>query len=302
MAWSKRILTMSLRLSCLALVLIVPAAGAGPQAKYARPELLIEAGDLLKPQVARKFRILDARPAPKYEAGHIPGAFWVNHNVWAKAFNSDPSPEGWGKRIAALDIGSTDRPVVVYADDARAAARIWWILRYWGLQNVRLLNGGWQVWQEAGGKEEKGIREGAAGMLKVTAHPERLATMKQLLANLKDRRLSVLDARSQGEFCGDVKHAKRGGSIPEAVHLEWSDVLEAKSRRFKSAASLAKLFKDAGVDFTKPQVTFCQSGGRAAALAFALELMGAKEVRNYYRSWSEWGNVEDTPVVVPKKK
>src|SRR5262249_62178020 len=105
----------------------------GLQAKYARPELLIEAADLLKPEAAGKFRIVDARPAPKYQAGHIPGAFPVNHDVWSKAFNTDPSPANWGKRIAALDIGSTDRPVVVYADDVRDAARVWWILRYWGL-------------------------------------------------------------------------------------------------------------------------------------------------------------------------
>jgi thiosulfate/3-mercaptopyruvate sulfurtransferase len=48
-------------------------------------------------------------------------------------------------------------------------------------------------------------------------------------------------------------------------------------------------------------ITYCQSGGRAAVLAFGLELMGAKDVRNYYKSWAEWGNAPDTPVEVPKK-
>jgi thiosulfate/3-mercaptopyruvate sulfurtransferase len=294
---------MSLRLVCLALLVTAPtAAGAGLKAKYARPDLLLEPAELLKPEVAKKFRILDARPRPKYQAGHIPGAFWVNHALWSKAFNSDPSPEDWGKRIAALDIGGTDRPVVVYADDVREAARIWWILRYWGLTDVRLLNGGWRVWQESGGPEEKGDREVAGGTLKVTAHPERLATRGQLLRNLKEKTLSVLDARSAGEYCGETKKAERGGSIPAATHLEWSDVLDPKSRRFKAPATLAKLFKDAGVDLKRPQVTYCQSGGRAAVLAFALELMGANEVRNYYRSWAEWGNAADTPVVTPKKR
>ena len=102
--------------------------------------------------------------------------------------------------------------------------------------------------------------------------------------------------------CTDLKKAERGGSIPGATHLEWSDVLDPKTRRFKTPATLAKLFKDAGVNLGRPQVTYCQSGGRAAVLAFALELMGAREVRNYYRSWSEWGNAADTPVVTPKKK
>ncbi len=293
---------MSLRLSCLALLLAAPAARAGLEAKYSRPELLIEATDLMKPEVARKFRIVDTRRGPKYQAGHIPGAFPVNAAAWAKAFNSDRGAADWGKRIAALDIGGTDRPVVVYGDDVRDAARVWWILRYWGLKDVRLLNGGWRAWQAAGGKEETGDRELAGGTLRVTAHPELLATKEQLLANLKEKKATVLDARSQGEYCGDVKFAKRGGSIPGAVFLEWSDVLEPKSGRFKPAASLAKLFKDAGLDLRKPQVTYCQSGGRAAVLAFALELMGARGVRNYYRSWAEWGNAEDTPVATPKKR
>lgn len=295
---------MSLRLTCLALLLLAPAARAGDRPKYARPDLLIEPAALRMPEVAKKFRVVDARPAPQYQAGHIPGAFWVHATDWSKAFNADPSRADWGKRLAALDIGGADQPVVVYAEDVREAARVWWILRYWGLKDVRLLNGGWAAWQEAGGREEKGDREVAGGTLKVQAHPERLATKAQLLKDLraKEQRFSVLDARSEGEYCGDKKLAKRGGAIPGAKRVEWSDVLTAKIARFKRPAELAKLFHDAGVDLKRPQVTYCQSGGRAAVLAFALELMGAPEVRNYYRSWAEWGNATDTPVVAPKKK
>jgi thiosulfate/3-mercaptopyruvate sulfurtransferase len=65
---------------------------------------------------------------------------------------------------------------------------------------------------------------------------------------------------------------------------------------------LTKLFRDAGIDPARPATTYCQSGGRAAVLAFVVELMGGKEVRNYYRSWSEWGNADDTPIEKPKKK
>jgi thiosulfate/3-mercaptopyruvate sulfurtransferase len=62
------------------------------------------------------------------------------------------------------------------------------------------------------------------------------------------------------------------------------------------------LFKEHEISLKEPSVTYCQSGGRAAVMAFALELMGAGDVRNYYRSWNEWGNDADTPVVTPKKK
>ena len=132
------------------------------------------------------------------------------------------------------------------------------------------------------------------------AHLDRLATKEQVVGYVKDKDRQIIDARSGKEFCGEDKRAKRGGAIPAAKHLEWSDLLD-KDGRFKSADELAKLFKEHEISVKEPAVTYCQSGGRAAVMAFALELMGAKDVRNYYRSWSEWGNDPDTPVVVPKK-
>ena len=97
-----------------------------------------------------------------------------------------------------------------------------------------------------------------------------------------------------------VRRAKRGGAIPGARHLEWSDAIDAKTHRFKSAYELSKLLQDAGIDPSKPCTTYCQSGGRAAVMAFTLELMGGKDVRNYYKSWAEWGNAADTPIEKPK--
>ncbi len=108
--------------------------------------------------------------------------------------------------------------------------------------------------------------------------------------------------RSESEYCGEANTAKRNGAIPGAVHKEWTEVIDKKTQRFKSPEALAKLFKEAGVDLDRSSVTYCQSGGRAAVMAFTLELMGVKSVRNYYRSWSEWGNEEDTPVEKPRAK
>jgi thiosulfate/3-mercaptopyruvate sulfurtransferase len=300
---TKKVTGMGVRLAWLALLL--PAwAAAGDSSPYPRPELLMEPAELAKPEVAKKFHVLDARPWAKYKAGHIPGAFWVDHAAWSAAFNTDPAAESWGKRLGAAGLDRLDRRVVVYADDVREAARVWWILRYWGLKDVRLLNGGWQGWLAAGSATAKWtpVGDGERKTPPLTAHPERLATMKLLLDALKEKRFSILDARSEREYCGDMRLAKRGGSIPGATHLEWSALLDKKTQRFKSAGELRKLFKDAGVDPARPTITYCQSGGRAAVLAFGLELMGAKGVRNYYRSWSEWGNAEDTPVATPKKK
>jgi thiosulfate/3-mercaptopyruvate sulfurtransferase len=72
--------------------------------------------------------------------------------------------------------------------------------------------------------------------------------------------------------------------------------------RFKPAPELAKIFQEAGIDLKRPAITYCQSGGRASVVAFALELMEADAVRDYYRRWAEWGNAEDTPIARPKGK
>ena len=192
---------------------------------------------------------------------------------------------------------------MVYDDNlSKDAARIWYVLRYWGFDDVRVLNGGWKAWLAAGGKPGKDTpAPEPTNTLKLKPEPERLATKAQVLDLLKGKPPQIVDARSEGEFCGTEETAKRNGAIPGALHLEWSDTLDKDTGKFKSADELATLFEKAGIDPAKPSVTYCQSGGRAAVLAFTLELMGGKDVRNYYRSWSEWSNDPDTPVVKPQK-
>ena len=112
----------------------------------------------------------------------------------------------------------------------------------------------------------------------------------------------IVDARSVAEYCGEETKAKRGGSLPGARHLEWSDLLDKTTKRFKSAEELGKLFQERSLNLDQPSVTYCQSGGRASVMTFALELMGAKDVRNYYKSWAEWGDADDTPIVKPMRK
>src|SRR5262249_31464627 len=142
----------------------------------------------------------------------------------------------------------------------------------------------------------------AAAKPDLTRDPARLATREQLLGELKAGRPGqIVDTRSEAEFCGKAGKARRTGAIPGARHLEWSDTLDPKTRRFRSAAELTRRFRGAGIDLDRPATTYCQSGGRAAVMAFVIELMSGRPARNYYRSWAEWGNDPDTPIVKPKK-
>ncbi len=284
-------------MSLLLAVLLAPAADTA----YPRPDLLIEASELKKPEVARKSVVLDARGKGAYKAGHVPGAVWLDAVTWERSFKDGRDEKAWAERIGGLGV-SADTPVVVYDDSlAKDAARMWWILRYWGVRDVRLLNGGWRAWKAAGGPVEE--RENTPRRAEAKLSPERgrLATKEQVKKWVEGKSGQILDARSTREYCGEADTAKRNGAIPGAKHLEWSDTLDKKTGRFKSAAELTKLFQAAGIDPARPATTYCQSGGRAAVLAFVVELMGGKEVRNYYRSWAEWGNAEDTPVEKPKK-
>ncbi len=266
---------------------------------YPRPDLLIEPPALQKADT--HFLVLDARPREKYLAGHIPHAVWVDHAAWSKAFAAGQDAKEWAERLSGHGI-STDTPVVVYDDGSvKDAARIWWILHYWGVRDVRLLDGGWHAWREAGGSEAKGSTSPEPVAVELKPQRERLATQRDVLAELKDHHAQIVDARSLSEYCGEARTAKRNGAIPGAKHLEWSDLLDPKTKKFKSPDELRRLFREAGIDPERPAVTYCQSGGRASVMAFGLELMGARDVRNYYRSWAEWGNADDTPVETPKK-
>jgi thiosulfate/3-mercaptopyruvate sulfurtransferase len=274
--------------------IMLPVLFLADRADYPNARLLIETEALAKPDSAKAFRVLDARPKAQYLAGHIPGAVWVDATAWSKAVAEKPG-EGWADRLAGVGI-TPKTAVAVYADDIRDAARIWWILRFAGVSEARLLNGGWSAWVAEKHEVEKKENAATTDPADWKMQRDRLSTIEDVVGILKAKSAQLLDARSDGEFCGETKSAKRSGAIPGAIHFEWTDLLDPKTKKFKPAGALTKLIDERKVDLDKPVVTYCQSGGRAAVLAFGMELMGGKQVRNYYRSWAEWGNSDDTPV------
>jgi thiosulfate/3-mercaptopyruvate sulfurtransferase len=284
-------------------LLFAPLPVRAADETYPRPELLVEPAALVKSGEAKKIIVLDARSREKYTKGHVPGARWVDHAEWAKGFGEGTEADAWGKRIGALGVGADSR-VVVYDDNhSKDAARVWWILRYWSVEDVRLLNGGWVGWEKGARPTETAETAPVPVKFVAKARAGRLATKDDLLKSLDGGKLQIVDARSEKEFCGiDKLTNKRAGAIPGAKQLEWIDLLDKDTQRFKGPGDLKKLFDGAGIELDKPTATHCQGGGRAAVMAFGLELMGAKDVSNYYKSWSEWGNAEDTPVALPKPR
>lgn len=290
------------------MVVIVLAAQTASAADkfyvYPHPFILLEASELNVPSTAANFVILDARKKVKYERSHIPNAVWIDVATWKKSFGNGDDKKAWGERIGSLGIGQKSH-VVVYDDGGGTdAARMWWTLRYWGVKRARLLNGGWDRWKAGGYATEAGPSK-TPEKQGFTAMPirETFADKNDVLKSLASKTLQIVDTRSEGEFCGTAKLSnKRGGAIPGAIHLEWVDLIDPTTKRFKSPGELTQLFVEAGIDLKDPVATHCQSGGRASVMVFAMELMGAKGIRNYYAGWSDWGNDDKTPVEVNRPK
>lgn len=260
------------------------------------PQLLIEVDD---PRL-KECHLLDVRGKAKYADGHIPGAVMAELGLWSKSLTSHKADAAfWKAELAKIGVTSK-KPTVVYSDDARDAARAWWMLKLAGVPNVRVLNGGWKAYTAARQPEQKEPVAAKAEPEDWKPAPERLADKKYVLDQLKAD-VVIVDSRTKEEYAGESKAAKKAGHIPGSVHLEWVELLDPKTGKYLPQAELIKLVKERKIDLDKPVIAYCQGGGRAAVAAFGLELAGAKKVRNYYASWGEWGNADDTPVTLPKK-
>jgi thiosulfate/3-mercaptopyruvate sulfurtransferase len=276
----------------IAVSLLTVVLAADPVA-YAKPELLIDAATVKAD--GSKYHLVDVRPATAFAQGHVAGSRHAELAKWGKALGEDKADEAfWKVQLKAAGVTPT-KPVVVIGSDVREVCRGWWLLKYAGVKDVKVLNGGIDAFTKAGGPLTEKLDE-----TEVPAHDwkrdtGRLAKKTDLIVSIDDKLAQIVDARATGEFTGTQAMAKKGGHVPGAAHLEWKDYLD-DAGKFKSAADLKSLIAAKKIDLTKACTTYCQSGGRASVAAFALELMGAKGVKNYYASWSEWGNAADTPV------
>lgn len=285
----------------LAVLLLSSGGAQGQVSSYRRPELLIETQELGKLLLNSRLCLVDARPLEEYRLGHLPGAV----NLPALA-TDDPDANRRGfplppERAEQLFRGvgiSSNSQVVIYDDQGnRFAARVFYVLEFFGHSHVQVLNGGFKKWQSEGlplTTDSPGI---APGDFKPLANSAIIATSEWVNAHLKDPKVRLLDARSVAEFKGERVQGPRGGHIPGAINLEWTRVINSgEIKTFLDAPSLEKLFSDAQISPGQEVVTYCQIGMRAADLYFALRLLGYERIRMYDGSWQEWSVLADLPV------
>ena len=246
--------------------------------------------------------VIDARSLKAWQNSHIPGAVSANVNEWKTLFSQQQDEKVWSQRIGELGIDQ-ETSVVIYDDPVYPnSGRLWWLLNYWGVKEVKLLHGGWKGWLKLKLPTESQSVSPVKKKFVAKPRSQLLISKADLLKSLKEENpRQIIDTRSLGEHQGTSKGGnKRGGAIPGAKHLDWNDLVDHKTSRLKSAEEIRKLAKEAEIDLKQPCVVHCQSGARASFVMLVLQSLGAKDVSNYYPGWSEWGNDDQTPIVTPK--
>ncbi|MGH7322943.1 MAG: sulfurtransferase [Candidatus Rokuibacteriota bacterium] len=285
----------------LAAVLVAVLAMAGT---YANPELLIETPELARVLGTPGIRIVDLRGDGTrgdiaYRAAHIPGAVHVVardlDESGANAQGFPIPPDSAGALFGRLGIDG-DTTVIAY-DDAGSvlAARLFFVLEYYGHTKTRILNGGLRKWQREGRALTTEIPSVAPKRFVPQARRDLIATAEEVHASLGKEEVCLIDARSPEEYAGRDVRAKRGGHIPGAGNVDWIATLNP-DHTFRSAEALRAIFEAAGVRPDRQIITYCQSGMRSAHDYFVLRLLGYAKVKNYDGSWNEWGNDPTRPV------
>jgi thiosulfate/3-mercaptopyruvate sulfurtransferase len=281
-------------------------------AAYAHPEVLVESDWLAAHLNDPKVRVaeVDYDAQANYEMGHIPGSVLFD---WRKDIN-DPVARDIlsGDALTAL-FGragvNDDTTLVLYGDfNNWFAAFAFWVFTYYGVKNMKLLNGGRKKWIAEDRPLTKDAPKHPAGTFKAHAPNARLRSflddVRKALPEVKAGKFSLVDVRGPKEFSGEItappeyptEHAQRGGHIPGAKNIPWAQAVKDDGT-FKSREELEELYKSKGVHANAPVITYCRIGERSSHTWFVLTyLLGYPDVRNYDGSWTEWGNLVRTPI------
>lgn len=246
--------------------------------------------------------ILEQASKEDYDRGHIPGSFWLDFTR-LQANDSFPGMLPSTAQLSALfsEYGITANTHIICSDGEGGgwAGRLIWALDCLGHQHYSFLNGGLTAWRLAGLECDQQIptKHTSQFQARVQAEPYTV-TKEQIIASLKNNRLTLWDARSSDEYSGKKAISARGGHIPNAIHYEWTQALDkANGLRIRNLNVLQQELLALGFSQQQEIATYCQSHHRSGFTYFLGKLL-SWNVKGYAGSWSEWGNSLDTPISI----
>lgn len=304
---------MTIRIRIIALVLLIVAAVVAVPFSNAQDavEPSIVSADWLSENLDNpQVRVIEVSVIPGvYERGHIPGAVnFVWHTDFVDTVYRDiVSPEAFQALAQAAGINQ-DTTVVLYGDNNNWFAA-WgaWIFNLYGLEDVRLLDGGRVKWEADGRELSTSVPVYETGNFTVSEINAELRSFKaDVLSIVEGKNTGTLvDIRSAAEYKGEIfapegiqELSIRAGHIPGAINVPWGQNVR-EDGTFKSVEELRELYAGLGIDGTKPIVTYCRIGERAALTWFVLHELLGYDVALYDGSWTEWGNSVGVPIENP---
>lgn len=258
--------------------------------------VLISTADLAG--LSDKVRLIDAENAENYARAHLPGAVNLYYLDMDDAEESASTglpifPRLGASKLEALGI-ARDTPVVVYdSGNGRAASGVWYVLRFLGHEDVRVLDGGFRKWL----REGRAVTQAVPTVMKSVYKAAPRLDWALRTAALDANRMLLLDARSIAEYAGKENGgARQAGHIPGAKSLPWTR-LAGEIETLQSPEVMREVLRDAGVTPEREIVTYCNPGiGRATFLLMALESLGYDRVKVYPGSWIEWAADPARPI------
>jgi thiosulfate/3-mercaptopyruvate sulfurtransferase len=269
-------------------------------AEYAHPEALVTTAWLADHLNDANLRIVDVRrkDVAAYEAEHIPGAIHADliqdlMSPQDAVISRVPPAEVFSATMQRLGIDN-DTTVVVYdpAGGYMGAARLWWILRYYGHDDVKLLNGGLAKWKLEGRQLEQGNITPPAGTFTAGApRPEWRAEADQVSTAIADPQFLLVDALPAGMFTGEAKHSEpiRDGHIPTARNLPAPGLIDVESTALLPREALAQKWATLTPQAEQQAIVYCEGGVFSAFDFFVLYQLGHEKIRLYEASLREWG-------------
>jgi len=236
-------------------------------------------------------------PRAEFEAIHLPGAIFFDIDEISDKNSSYPhmlpKPENFAASVCALGISNDDDIVIYDTNGLFSAARVWWMLRTFGHNHVKILDGGMPKWKAENLPIESGTNTLPQTSFQVHFQPDLLRTRQQVQDNISSKKELLLDARSSGRFGGSEPEPRpglRSGHIEGSKNIFFKDVLSPPYNTLKPQDELRFLFENQYIDVQQPMVATCGSGVTACILALALYELGNDTVPAYDGAWAEWGS------------